>query len=269
MPSVPKLEAIVLAGQRTKGTLAAAGPEPWEALLPIAGQPMVGYVLEALAASGVVRAVHVVGPDWERRAPLDSDCPVTVLAPRDTLWENLDIGLAALASSDPALVVTGDIPLLAPATVREFAEAAAAADAAAGGVDIVYPLIPRAIVEQEYPEVHRTYFRLQEGVFTGGNLFWVRPAALTALRAHAERLLAHRKSPGKLAGDIGWGVLVRYLLRRLKLAEVERVAGRLLAVRGVGLVFPHADAGVDVDKLSDLELVRRHVAAKAPVLPHA
>lgn len=263
MPSVPKLDAIVLAGQRTKGSLAAAGPEPWEALLPIGGRPMVGWVLDALAASGAVRAVHVVGPEWDRSGAVLGDCPATVLAPRDTMWDNLSIGLAALGSSDPALVVTGDIPLLAPATVRAFAEAAAAADAAAGGVDIVYPLIPRATIEEAYPDVHRTYFRLQEGVFTGGNLFWVRPAALAALRSHAERLLAHRKSPGKLAGDIGWGVLVRYLLHRLKLADVERVAGRLLAVRGAGLVFPYADAGVDVDKLSDLELARRHVAQAA------
>ncbi len=255
----------MLAGQRNRGSLAAADPEPWEALLPIAGRPMLAYVVDALMASGVVHAVRVVGPPVDARFPGDGPCTVDTIAPRDTLWENLDLGLSAVDRGQPALVVTGDIPLLTGNTVRAFVEAAAGADAAAGGVDIVYPLIPRAVVERVYPEVHRTYFRLREGVFTGGNLFWVRPAALSGLRGQAERLLAHRKSPGKLAGDIGWGVLARYVLRRLRLADVERVAGRLLAVRGAGLVFPHAEVGVDVDKQSDLELVRRRLAVDAAV----
>ena len=261
------MEAIVLAGQRNRGSLAAADPEPWEALLPIAGRPMLAYVVEALVTSGVVHGVHVVGPATPGGGiPVgDEACAVVTLAPRDTLWENLDLGLSAVDRSQPALVVTGDIPLLTGDAVRAFAEAAAAADAAAGGVDIVYPLIPKTVVEHAYPEVHRTYFRLREGVFTGGNIFWVRPAALSGLRGQAERLLAHRKSPGKLAGDIGWGVLARYVLRRLRLADVERVASRLLAVRGAGLVFPHAEVGVDVDKQSDLELVRRHLTVDAAV----
>lgn len=230
---------------------------------------MLAYVVEALMASGVVHAVRVVGPPVKGGLPVgDGPCAVETIAPRDTLWENLDLGLSAVGGGQPALVVTGDIPLLTGDTVRAFVEAAAAADAAAGGVDIVYPLIPRAVVERAYPGVHRTYFRLREGVFTGGNVFWVRPAALSGLRGQAERLLAHRKSPGKLAGDIGWGVLARYVLRRLSLADVERVAGRLLAVRGAGLVFAHAEVGVDVDKQSDLELVRRHLGAVA-VVPRA
>ncbi len=257
----------MLAGQRNRGSLAAADPEAWEALLPIAGRPMLAYVVEAVMASGVVHAVRVVGPTAAGRGmPVgDEACAVHTIAPRDTLWENLDLGLSAVDRGQPALVVTGDIPLLTGDIVRAFVEAAAAADSAAGGVDIVYPLIPRAVVERAYPEVHRTYFRLREGVFTGGNLFWVRPAALSGLRGKAERLLAHRKSPAKLAGDIGWGVLARYVLRRLRLADVERVAGRLLAVRGAGLVFPHAELGVDVDKQSDLELVRRQLAVDAGV----
>ena len=257
---------MVLAGQRNRGSLAAADPEPWEALLPIAGRPMLAYVVEALAASGLVHAVRVVGPPVGEGLLADgAACRVDLIPPQNTLWDNLDLGLSSVDRSQPALVVTGDIPLLTGETVRAFADAAAAVDAAAGGLDIVYPLIPRAVVERTYPEVHRTYFRLREGVFTGGNVFWVRPAALSGLRDRAERLLAHRKSPGKLAGDIGWGVLARYVLRRLSLAEVERVAGRLLSVRGAGLVFPHAEVGVDVDKQSDLELVRRHLGALAAV----
>lgn len=245
--------------------MAALDPEPWEALLPIAGRPMLAYVVEALLASGVVHAVRVVGPPVPGGFPMAAPRTVDTLAPRETLWENLDLGLAAVDRAQPALVVTGDIPLLTGDAVRAFVEAAESADRAAGGADIVYPLVPRAVVEQAYPEVHRTYFRLREGVFTGGNVFWVRPAALSGLRDRAEQLLAHRKSPAKLAGDIGWGVLARYVLRRLSLGDVERVAGRLLAVRGLGLVFAHAEVGVDVDKPSDLELVRRHLAAGTAV----
>lgn len=258
--------ALVLAGQRNQGALSARSDAVWEALIPIQGRPMLDYVLEALTACPAIEAVRVVGP--ELRDPQGSvregGQPVTYIAPGGTLWDNLDRGLAGLAPDAPVLVATADIPLITEATVSAFVAAARTV-----AVDIVYPLVPRPAVEQAFPGVHRTYFRFRQGVFTGGNLFWVRPSAWATARPHAEQLLSHRKAPLKLAGDIGLGVLVRYLMGRLDLAEVERVAGRLLGVTGCGLPFAYPEVGVDVDKESDLDLAERWLGGGRQAVSHA
>lgn len=258
--------ALVLAGQRNQGALSARSDVAWEALIPIGGRPMLQYVLEALTASPAIEAVRVVGP--ELRDPPgsvhDGLVPVTYIAAGGTLWDNLDRGLNGLAPDAPVLVATADIPLISESTVSAFVAAARPA-----AVDIVYPLIPRAAVEQAFPGVHRTYFRFRQGVFTGGNLFWLRPGAWATARPHAQQLLSHRKAPLKLARDIGLSVLVRYLVGRLDLAEVERVAGRLLGVTGCGLVFPYPEVGVDVDKESDLDLAERWLDGAREAVSHA
>ena len=121
---------------------------------------------------------------------------------------------------------------------------------------MIYPIIPQASILGTWPGVQRTYFRFAEGVFTGGNLFLVRPQVASVLRTRAERLLQHRKSPIRLAGDIGYGTLLKFLVGRLPIAQVEARAGELLGIRGRALVFSHPEVGVDVDKPSDLKLVQ-------------
>jgi GTP:adenosylcobinamide-phosphate guanylyltransferase len=256
-----QVPAVVLAGQRNEGVLASRSDVPFEALIPLRGRPMLAYVLDALDASGAVSVVHVVGPEL---ADGVANGQVSYITPGASLFENLRRGLAAVPQDRPALVVTADVPLITGPMVRAFVEAARGE-----GADIVYPLIPRSAVEEAFPAVHRTYFRFREGVFTGGNLFWVSPGAMVGAWPHAEQLLAHRKSPLKLARDIGLAVLVRFLLGRLTLGEVERVAGRLLHVRGKGLVFPHPEVGVDVDKVSDLDLVLDRLGSAPDTVRHA
>ncbi|MFZ5592589.1 MAG: hypothetical protein ACOY81_12390, partial [Bacillota bacterium] len=78
------------------------------------------------------------------------------------------------------------------------------------------------------------------------------------------QLVAARKSPLRLAGLVGWGFLLRFLLRRITLAEAERKVSQLLGVEGAVVLCSDPEVGVDVDKPSDLLLVRR-VLSPGPV----
>ncbi|MDX9871979.1 MAG: 4-diphosphocytidyl-2C-methyl-D-erythritol kinase, partial [Clostridia bacterium] len=149
-------------------------------------------------------------------------------------------------------IVTGDLPLLTTEAVDHFLAAGLSREG-----DLFYPVVAREANEEKYPGVQRTYVNLQDGVYTGGNLFLIDPVIIDRALPVAEKLVQYRKKPVKLASCIGWGVLVRYLLGRLSLAEAEEAVSKLMGIRGTVIVSPYPEVGIDVDKDSDLTLAKR------------
>lgn len=242
------MHAILLAGQPNRGLLRADHPQDYEAEIPVGGRPMADWILDALAAAPSVTSIGMVGPASLKRDGV-------VLAPMaGDMFGNILEGLStAPEGTEYVLFVTGDIPWVTPQVIEAFLQAAP------GGVDVVYPVIPKEIAEARFPGTKRTYVRFREGVFTGGNLFVARSDAVPRLKERAEVLLAHRKSPVALARDVGLGLLLKLVTGRLTLPEAERRVGGLLGIRGRAVIFPHAEAGVDVDKPEDLLLAEREL----------
>lgn len=243
------MQAVILAGQENSGALKSVAPCQWEADIPIADLPMVEYVIRALQAAQGIDEIVLVGPAGHggvRSAPV-----------RDSVWDNIASGMENLARAEErVLVVTADIPLITGSIVDQFLRAAPRAD-------VVYPVVPKSVVLAKFPQTHRTYVRLREATVTGGNLFLVNPEKIEAIRRRAEILLSHRKSPRKLAQDIGLGLLIKLLLGRLSLGEAEIKVSRMLGVTGRVLVFPHPEIGVDVDKVSDFALVEAAILTRS------
>lgn len=210
---------------------------------------MAWWVLDALLGAPSVTSIGLVGPESLKRDHV-------VMAPMaDDLFGNILLGLStAPTDADTVLFVTSDIPWMTAPIVEAFLEKAP------HDVDVVYPIIPKEVAETRFPGTKRTYVRLREGVYTGGNLFLAKTAALPRLKERAETLLAHRKSPLTLARDVGVGLLIRLLLGRLSVHQVEQRVGGLLGISGRALIFPYAEAGVDVDKPEDLAMAERDLA---------
>lgn len=242
------MQAIVLAGQRNRA-FTALSDVSYEALVPVAGRPMVDYVLDALLAARAVDGIVMVGPP----RGLDG---VNEVPPGPSLWDNLAAGLGRLDSTDDSvLVVTSDIPLIDGRMVDGFVEAAPPAD-------LVYPVISKADTVAKFPGTERTYVRLRGAPYTGGNLVLARPRALARVRERAEKLVAHRKAPVKLALDVGPLLLLKFLLGRLSLAEAERRVSAVFDIEGRVVVSRDPEIGVDVDKPSDLALVEQVLAGR-------
>jgi hypothetical protein len=77
-----------------------------------------------------------------------------------------------------------------------------------------------------------------------------------------ESLIGSRKSPLKQAGIIGLGTLIALFTRRLTLEDaVQRVCERI-GIKGRAIVWSHAEPCMDVDKPSQLELLRADLEAQ-------
>ncbi|RPF42459.1 MobA-like NTP transferase protein [Thermodesulfitimonas autotrophica] len=244
------IPAVVLAGAPNSGPLHEISPASFEALIDLCGRPLAAYVIQALLDSAVISKVVVVGPgELQKEFPA---ARVTIIPPQGNMIENLAAGLEAVSGAARVLVATGDIPLLTPVAVEGFLRLCARHDA-----DVYYSVVPRDAVERAYPEVKRTYVRLKEGVFTGGNVGLVDPTVMKRALGRARDFVRLRKKPLRLALVVGPGLLLWYVLGRLSLVQAERKVARFLGVRGRVVVTPWPEIGIDVDKPSDFVLAQK------------
>jgi len=217
-------------------------------------------VLDALANVPEINRIVVTAPlgafdgDWQGK--------VTFLPAADSMLENIRRGIAALNTKGKILIVTSDIPLISPAAISDFIQRCKEREA-----DIYYPIICRDVNDRQFPGVKRTYVRLREGVFTGGNMALVSPDIIEKCSEIIERAIAMRKNPLQLSRLLGFKFIIKFLLNQLSLREIEARVQDVLHCRGVGVISPYPQVGIDVDKPSDLELVRQVLEGDGQAYP--
>ena len=243
-------DAIILAGGESNKLFNQGTKENFEALIDIAGKPMVTFVAEALSQSEQVRNIFVLGPS-AALAKCQFPANVLIIEGGRTIVDTIRRGMMELGHSEKTLVATADIPLLTAEAVNHFLGQCKKVSA-----DLYYPIVRKEVNEQRYPGARRTYVRLQEGVYTGGNLFLVNPAIVDSCAQIAEKIIANRKRPLRLCQMLGWSFVFRFLLGSLRLADVEARVEEILGITGAVIQSPYPELGIDVDKPSDLKLVR-------------
>ncbi len=249
------MDVVVTAGfdPQRPDPLATACGVPQKALIEIAGRPLVWWTVQALRSCPLIERIVVVGLDPSNAPDLGQE--VTCLPNQPDHLENVVQGVNWLLRDQPSLeygmIASGDIPLLQPETIQWFIEACGETDH-----DFYYSIVQDEVMESQFPGAGRSYVRIKEGRFCGGDLFVFRPSVLQANLALARRLMAQRKNPLQQARLFGWKTLLKVALGRLSIAEGEAVASRLLGCRARVVVSPYADLAMDVDKPHQLAMVR-------------
>jgi GTP:adenosylcobinamide-phosphate guanylyltransferase len=252
MTKTSPVNALVMAGRANTGVFKEVSSAPNEALIEIGSRTMLDYVLAALTGASSVKRVVVAGTD-DVRARLPEG--VGHVPSGDDLIANVVRGVEALGSELPVMLVTSDIPLITAEIVDRYV-----AQCQARPAELYYPAITRHSAEQRFPGVKRTYATLREGTFTGGNIFIVNPRLVTLFAEKARSFFQARKSPAKMARLLGLLFLIKLRLGMLSVAELEVKVSRMFGFKGVVIICEDPEIGVDVDKLSDLELARRVLA---------
>ena len=225
------------------------------ALLQLNGRYVLEYLLAAVQATPSIAAAAIVAP----AEALDhlAALPASLVAAGETIVENMRSGAAALADHHVThlLFITGDIPLITPEGLASYL-----ADSLHSGAHLTYPIIPQADCERRFPGARRTYVRLREGAFTGGNAIFSTANLLDDQHALIQRLYAGRKNPIALAKILGPGAVARLLTGTLTMPYLEQVATRILAAPARAIISRYPEIGFDVDKLDDLAAVETALA---------
>jgi CTP:molybdopterin cytidylyltransferase MocA len=248
--------AILLAGERPGGDpLAAAEGVRFKALIPVAGEAMIGRVARTLLASPSIGRIVILA---QQPDALLAGAPGWIAAdPRvDTAIGSggISTSLAAVVGTAiapwPVLVTTADHPLLTPDMVEHFI-------AGAGSADVAVAMAERATVLAAYPDNRRTWLKLRDGAWSGANLF-----ALQSDRAHGAlaawaAVEQDRKKAVRLLVHFGPWLATRALTRTIGLHDAIARAGRKMGLSARLVAMPQAEAAIDVDKPADLVLANR------------
>lgn len=247
----PAANAVVIAGGRDQPELLAAGGARSRSLMLIAGRSMIERTLTALRESASIERIAVVAPaeigDALDRSWCDEFRPSVQSAA-----QNLLLGAQAVGEERPILLSTGDLPLLTTESVDDFV-----ARGLDTGADVVYPIISAHHCERRFPGAPRTYARLREGTFTGGNIVLTRGDFVRTHLDLIDRLFELRKHKLRLANLFGWWFLIRFALGRLSLRDLEARGAAIIGGHVAALASPYPEIGFDVDKADDLEFARQ------------
>jgi molybdopterin-guanine dinucleotide biosynthesis protein A len=242
------MDAVILAGALNTGPLQQLSRAQYEAEIDIDGRPMLDYIVFALKNVSAIERIVVAGPEQV----LSEQSRVLIYQRAETgesMVDSLINGLNILQGDSAVLVVTSDIPLLSKEAVEDFL-----ASCKQRNGDVYYSVIAKEDCEAKYPGVSRTYVKLQEGTFTGGNIALI---SQKVIRNHIDMLkkaVTMRKKPLQLGSLLGWKCLVHLVLGKITITEIENRIDKVFQFKAVGVISRYPEVGIDVDKPSDLIL---------------
>jgi hypothetical protein len=216
-----------------------------EALLEIAGRPMIQWVLDALSAAKGVEQIVLVG--LNEKSGLNCRKPISYVPNQGRWFENLRAGAARLKAMDSqakyALSVPADLPGLRAEMVDWVVE-----QAQPHKEDAIVTLIPRQRMEKRLPERRFPWAHLLEGEFWIGGLTICRlEFLLDPEQVDWTKLAAERKNPAGLASRLGMNTYLQYLSGRLSLEQAAAHVERRTGLRTRALECPYAEVGMRVD----------------------
>ena len=237
------VDAIILAGGSAKGLAEV----PAKGLVPVNGRPMFEYVVDALSRCKDIDRICVVLPVEHSLNRLAAKADVVMAT--GSLPRVAKAGIDFLGTKNQVLILSADIPLISPEAISDFLERCSKRKAG-----FYYPIVKYGESEKRFPDVKRTYAKVKEGRFTGGNIVLVEPEFVNRNMAFIERMYELRKQPVKLARVLGIMFLFRFVLGLLSIGQLEERVGRLTQSTCMAVITPFIEIGVDVDKESDLQL---------------
>jgi GTP:adenosylcobinamide-phosphate guanylyltransferase len=243
--------ALVLAGAKEKGPLEIAENVDNKALIMLNNRPMIDYIVDVLNNSENIDRILVVGPKNELYPYIGKKVD-EILNPGNSILRNMEIGLNFFNSADNLLLLTSDIPLITPEAIDEFLEICTKRKACIG-----YPIITKENIVKKYPETERTYVKMKEGIFCGGNIVFFKPEVFFQKKKLIKELFDNRKATWKYVKILGLKFIIKFLFKTLTLEEVEKRVTDIFGYNSIAAMISYPEIMIDLDKPSDLKLIRK------------
>lgn len=272
--------ALVLAAQRNESNDPLAGhcENGNKNFIKIEGKPMIAWVIRALLDSPEIKQIIVSVEDlalMDALTEFDAETSqgrLHAVESRTNLYESVSGALAQYPletppqgdeSHYPALITTGDNPLITPAMISHFIAQLENNDANAA-----IAMTPADVMRAKYPDGQRRFYRFRNGEYSNCNLYAItQPAALTAAEAFRSGG-QFRKKFSRIIRAFGPMAFLLYFLRQLSLESAGQRISKGFGVRLRFLEMPFAEACIDVDNERSLEIAReilsQRVAAQSP-----
>ena len=249
------MDCIILAG----GSIKTGDPlyrytkgKP-KALIKIAGQTLIERVAAAVLQSKAIGEIAIVGlaaadvTSFRQELHFLPDTGDLV----SNAYSGLEWAIARNPETASLLVCTADTPTITGDLVDEHLALCHPFDKAA-----YYAFVTRETMEARFPRASRTYTRIDGRDVTSCDLVVLSPKLSKVDRELWDSLASARKHPWKVARIVGASALVRLLAGRMTIAEIEKIANRILSMPVEVFISRRAELAMDIDHPKHLEIIR-------------
>ena len=254
------MDAIVTAGgiPQPDDPLYAYSNGDSKALIDVAGKPMIQWVLDALGEAKQVNNVIVIG--LSPKGGLTCKKPLYYLSNQGRMLANIVAGVNKSRELNPktqyVLIVSSDIPALKGEMVDWLVNTCMETKD-----DLYYGVCSRDVMETRYPNSKRSYTKLEDMDICGADINLTHVSMTDAEHLNTwEQLIGNRKSSFKQAAVIGVGTLFKVATRSITLNDLVQNVSERIGIKGHAIIWPYAEACMDVDKPHQLEMMREDLA---------
>lgn len=224
-----------------------------KSLIDVAGKPMIQWVLNALSDSPKIDNIIIIGLD--ESAGLKVNKPVYYVPNQGSMLKNIVTGFARVLQIDPStqyiMIASSDVPDVKSHMITWLIDQVESEPA-----DLYYGIVRKELMEKTYPGSKRTWTKLKDMEICGADISVAHYTMATEHLDTWDKLIGQRKSPMRQAATIGFGTLFLLATKQITLqALVQRVC-RAIGIKGKVIDWPWAEAGMDVDKPHQLEMMR-------------
>jgi len=250
------MDCIVTAGGR---------PDPQDALyiytqgkqkavLDMDGRTMLERVIDALQGSENIDRIVIIGLEDDQEMQFKK--PIDMYLPdQGSFVGNVFAGINWLRSkntdSSHVLFCTSDVPSMTTATLDSFISTCQPLDKA-----VYYIFVTKEAMEARFPLSNRTYVKLRGVEIAGGDIAIAQMDLADSHRELWQALTDARKHAWKLAQIVGIGWLLKFLLRRVSIEDIEIRAEKIIERPVQIVVNPPAELAMDVDKPEQYEMLQ-------------
>ncbi len=233
------MKAVITAGGRIDGEFAQTAGTRVKALAPVRGRTMLARMIESLRSAGAGR-IAVVGGDEVRTA-----CGSQIDRFVDESASGSVNLLRALQAwpddGETLLYATSDLPYVTSEAIVEFI-----ARVPPGSLAIA--LAESSDFQGRFPGAPSYGITLAGENVVNGGVFVLPPGSAAPLASVATRFFEARKRPWQMASLVSPIVLLRYVVRRLSVGDLEALAVRVLHMpaRAVRCCAPELAYDVDL-----------------------
>jgi hypothetical protein len=98
---------------------------------------------------------------------------------------------------------------------------------------------------------------MKEGTFCGGNIIFFKPEVFFQNKKLIKELFDNRKATWKYVKVLGIKFILKFLFKILTLKEIEKKVTDTLGNSSIAVMISYPEIMIDLDKSSDLELIRK------------
>ena len=242
-------DLVILAGAKNNKDLKEISEQEYEALIELNNKVLIDYVVETFKQIKEINKIILVGP----KAVVERFDDVVCVENQDSLLNSIKAGIE-LVESEYAMISTSDIPLISVEAVKAFLSECSLDDA-----DFYYPIITKEAIKERFLQVKGTFISLNEGDFTGGNIFLLRKEAFFGLESFLAKTLKWRKDTWKLAYLLGFRFIIKLLTGQLSLPLIEGEIYNLTDYQGKAVIMEYPEIGFDIDNKAEYKIIKKQM----------